>query len=283
MSRDRAPFLAAGPHLAGAELISAAIRRAGASGRPAIAAFLTAGFPSRETFPGLLAATVAEADLVEVGVPFSDPMADGLTIQRSSRAALLAGTTLPWILDTVAGLSLSAEEGGVPGLQTAPVLLMSYLNPIMAHGFERFADDAANTGVSGLIVPDLPLEECDELRSALDPREIALVQLVTPATPPGRLELVCQASRGFVYAVTMKGTTGASLDPDSVGEYLQRVRDAAPLPVLAGFGVRSAADVASLGRFADGVIVGSALVEAIERGLDPAAFVRQLRGSEVAP
>ena len=256
------------------ERISGAVERANRAGRPAIAAFLTAGFPSRERFAGLLASTVSEADLVEVGVPFSDPMADGLTIQRSSRTALEDGTTLPWILATVADLP--------PTQSAAPVLLMSYLNPIMAHGFDRFATDAAEARVAGLIVPDLPLEECTELRSVLDPAGIALVQLVTPATPPGRLERVCQASRGFVYAVTMKGTTGASVDAGSVGDYLERVRRVSPLPVLAGFGVRSAADVTALGGFSDGVIVGSALVEAIDRGQDPAAFVRGLRGEETA-
>jgi len=159
---------------------------------------------------------------------------------------------------------------------------MSYLNPIMAHGFDRFAADAAEADVAGLIVPDLPLEESNDLRSVLDSRGIALVQLVTPATPADRLERVCGASRGFVYAVTIKGTTGASVDASSVGDYLERVRRVASLPVLAGFGVRSASDVAGLGGFADGVIVGSALVEAIERGQDPAEFVRDLRGEEAA-
>lgn len=256
------------------ERVSSAVERANRAGRPAIAAFLTAGFPSRGHFAGLLASAVSEADLVEVGVPFSDPMADGLTIQRSSRTALEDGTTLPWILDTVAGLP--------PMQSTAPVLLMSYLNPIMAHGFDRFAADAAEARVAGLIVPDLPLEECGELRSVLDRAGIALVQLVTPATPPDRLERVCLASRGFVYAVTMKGTTGASVDADSIAEYLERVRSVSTLPVLAGFGVRSASDVTALGGLADGVIVGSALVEAIDRGVDPAAFVRALRGEETA-
>ena len=256
------------------ERIRSAVARANRAGRPAIAAFLTAGFPSRGGFADLLESAVSEADLVEVGVPFSDPMADGLTIQRSSRTALEDGTTLPWILQTVADLP--------PMKSAAPVLLMSYLNPIMAHGFDRFAADAAQSNVTGLIVPDLPLEECVELRSVLDRAGIALVQLVTPATPPDRLERVCQASRGFVYAVTMKGTTGASVDADTVGDYLERVRKASPLPVLAGFGVRSASDVTTLGGFADGVIVGSALVEAIDRGEDPAAFVRGLRGEETA-
>jgi tryptophan synthase alpha chain len=258
----------------GSERITMAIDRAKRAGRPAIAAFLTAGFPRRGVFAGLLESAVSEADLAEVGVPFSDPMADGLTIQRSSRTALEDGTTLPWILETVADLA--------PLESAAPVLLMSYLNPIMAHGFDRFAADASRARVAGLIVPDLPLEESGDLRSVLDPAGIALVQLVTPATPADRLERVCQASRGFVYAVTMKGTTGASVDADSVGDYLERVRRASSLPVLAGFGVRTASDVAALGGLADGVIVGSSLVEAIDRGQDPATFVRGLRGEETA-
>lgn len=262
----------------GAERITAAIGRANAAGRSAIAAFLTAGFPSRAAFAALLASAASEADLVEVGVPFSDPMADGLTIQRSSRTALDDGTTLPWILETVARVAGS----GSSGREGTPVLLMSYLNPIMAPGFERFAAEAARAGVAGLIVPDLPLEESHELRSVLDAEGMALVQLVTPATPPDRLARVCEASRGFVYAVTMKGTTGASVDVGSAGAYLERVRGVSSLPVLAGFGVRSAADVASLGKFADGVIVGSALVEAIDRGRDPADFVRRLREEEAA-
>ncbi len=220
------------------------------------------------------------ADLVEVGVPFSDPMADGLTIQRSSRVALEHGTTLPWILETVAQHAGGVSAGGEEDRKRAPVLLMSYLNPVMAHGFDRFAKDAERAGVAGLIVPDMPLEESYELGSILDARGIALVQLVTPATPQRRLERVCEASRGFVYAVTMKGTTGASVDARSASDYLERVRRASALPVLAGFGVRSASDVTSLGQFADGVIVGSALVEAIDQGSDPAAFVRGLRGEE---
>jgi tryptophan synthase alpha chain len=259
----------------GNQRITAAIGNAREAGRPAIAAFITAGFPSTEHFEGLLASTAAEADLVEVGVPFSDPMADGLTIQRSSRTALQHGTTLPWILETLAG---QADDP-----PTAPVLLMSYLNPIMAHGFERFAADAARARVAGLIVPDLPLEESDPLRAELDPVGIALVQLVTPATPTDRLKQVCAASRGFVYAVTMKGTTGASVDAANVGDYLAQVREVSPVPVLAGFGVRTASDVARLGRYADGVIVGSALVEAIEEGMDPGEFVRSLRGEEHKP
>jgi len=266
----------------GAERITGAIRRASDAGRPAIAAFLTAGFPQREGFIDLLRATAAEADLVELGVPFSDPMADGLTIQRSSRVALEARTTLPWILEIVALVQEEQLLKNHSDKEDTPILLMSYLNPIMAHGYERLASDAREAGVAGLIVPDLPLEESAELGSALDTEGIALVQLVTPATPPDRLERVCEASRGFVYAVTMRGTTGATVNAGDVAEFLERVRAASSLPVLAGFGVRSAADVEKLGEIADGVIVGSALVEAIEGGQDPASFVRDLRGEEVA-
>lgn len=259
---------------AGAARITEAIRGARDTDRPAIAAFLTAGFPTREAFPALLESAIGAADLVEVGVPFSDPMADGLTIQRSSRAALLKGTTLPWILETIARVCVSGDGSA------APILVMSYLNPIMAYGFARFAGDAAGAGVAGAIVPDLPLEESEDLRRELDAVGVGLVQLVTPSTPRERLQRVCRASRGFVYAVTMKGTTGASVDPESARAYLERVRRAASLPVLAGFGVRTASDVAGLSRFADGVIVGSALVEAIERGESPADFLRRLRRPE---
>ncbi|MDP2470625.1 MAG: tryptophan synthase subunit alpha [Candidatus Palauibacterales bacterium] len=270
----------------GERRIGEAIARAKAERRPAIAAFLTAGFPTRERFASLLSAAAAEADLVEVGVPFSDPMADGLTIQRSSRVALENGTTLPWILETIGEATRAGAGAGSdtpPGpTRRSPVLLMSYLNPILAHGFGAFASDGAGAGIAGLIVPDLPLEESHRLRAVLAGSGIALVQLVTPATPPGRLERVCEASRGFVYAVTMKGTTGARVDAAAAAEYLARVRRVSPVPVLAGFGVRSATDVAGLAGFADGVIVGSALVEAIERGVDPGMFVRELRGEEMA-
>jgi len=251
----------------GATRIESAIREARAEGRPAIAVFVTGGFPDLRSFGTILETTRKEADLVEVGVPFSDPMADGLTIQRSSRVALERGATLPWILEAV-----DAASG------RAPVLLMSYLNPILAHGIGRFSRDAEAVGVSGLIVPDLPLEESDELREELEARGIALIQLVTPATPDDRLERVCRASRGFVYAVTLRGTTGAALDAEGATAYLKRVREATSLPVLAGFGVRTAADVRALEGAADGVIVGSALIEAIGNGRDAASFVRELRG-----
>ena len=248
--------------------ISAAIGAAVAHGRPARVGFLTAGFPSRENFKRNLAEVASACDVVEIGVPFSDPMADGSTIQRASFAALGNGVTLQWILDEL----LAGQK------RTAPILLMSYLNPLLAFGLGRLPSAAAAAGVSGFIVPDLPFEESADLKSALDREGLALVQMVTPVTPPPRLEMLCAAAQGFVYAVTMTGTTGKSAEvPDSVLEYMDRVKRCSPVPVCAGFGIRSRAQVERFGSHVDGVVVGSALVEALERGDDVAAFLRSLR------
>jgi tryptophan synthase alpha chain len=155
--------------------------------------------------------------------------------------------------------------------------MMSYLNPLMAYGFDALAERAASAGVCGFIVPDLPLEESRELDAALDARGLALVQLVTPATPEARLQKLARASRGFLYAVTITGITGSDgALPAELAAYLDSVAAVSPLPVCAGFGIRSAADVASIGRHAAGAIVGSALVEVLERGEDPATFLREL-------
>jgi tryptophan synthase alpha chain len=253
----------------GAARIERAILGARESGRPALAPFLTAGFPDTTAFPRLLERVAAEADLVEIGVPFSDPMADGVTIQRSSETALAAGVDLPWILET-----LSASPGDTP------YLLMSYLNPLLAFGLERLAAEAPPAGVAGLIVPDLPLEESGALRQVLDGAGLAQVQLVTPVTSGARFERICRASRGFVYAVTVAGITGSIAGPtDGLFDYLDRVREASEVPVLAGFGVRTAGQLRDIARHADGAIVGSALIEVIERGEDPVAFLRGLRGT----
>jgi tryptophan synthase alpha chain len=249
--------------------ISAAIRAAGAGGEPALVAYLTAGFPRRATFRDELRSLAAVADVIEIGVPFTDPMADGVTIQRASLAALAQGVSLGWIL---------AELEALRGIGV-PLLLMSYLNPLLAFGITALAERAARAGVSGFIVPDLPLDESSELRAALDPSELALVQMVTPVTEPARLAQLCAGSEGFVYAVTMTGTTGATVAvPEETLSYLARVRAQAKLPVCAGFGIRSRAQVERLRGHVDGVVVGSALVEVLERGEDPAAWLRSLRG-----
>jgi tryptophan synthase alpha chain len=206
--------------------------------------------------------------VVEVGVPFSDPMADGSTIQRASFIALSDGVTLPWILEELA----EAARG------VAPILLMSYLNPLLAFGLERLPRSAAQAGVAGFIVPDLPFEESSGLKGALDREGLALVQMVTPVTPESRLKMLCGAAQGFVYAVTMTGTTGKSAEvPDEVLAYMDRVKRCSTVPVCAGFGIRSRAQVARFAAHVDGVVVGSALVEVLERGEDPAAFLGSLR------
>ena len=252
------------------ERISQALRlRAAAADGPALVAFMTAGYPSRAQFREHLAAIAAAADVVEIGVPFSDPMADGVTIQRSSEAALRQGVTLRWILDELAAM---------PALD-APLLLMSYLNPLLSFGFERLARAALRARVCGFIVPDMPLDESAEFGAELDKVGLALVQMVTPVTTPERMRRLCAASQGFVYAVTMTGTTGKNVAvPDNVVEYLERVRALAPVPVCAGFGIRGREQVARLRGHVDGVIVGSALVEVLERGESPQAWLAALRG-----
>ena len=249
--------------------ISAAIRAAGAQGRPAVVGFMTAGFPDRAGFQASLAAIGGTADVVEIGVPFTDPMADGMTIQRASFAALQGGFTLPWLL---------GELERMQPRPRAPLLLMSYLNPLLAYGLDDLPEAAARSGVSGFIIPDLPFEESGEMRAALDRVGLALVQMVTPVTPASRLKMLCEASQGFVYAVTMTGTTGRSVAvPDDVLAYMDRVRAVSPVPVCAGFGIRSREQVARMQGHVDGVVVGSALVEVLERGEDPAAFLRSLQ------
>lgn len=248
--------------------ISSAIEEAADRGTVALVAYITAGYPDRNRFTATLRAVASVAEVVEVGVPFSDPMADGVTIQRASRAALAAGVSLRWILEELRG------AGPMP----APVVLMSYLNPLLAYGYEKLATAALQANVAGFIVPDLPLEESLPLRAQLEAHGLALVQLVTPATPEPRMRGLCAASRGFVYAVTVRGTTGGVSRPDSeVTAYLDRVRATSPIPVCAGFGVRTAEQVRSLGGHADGVIVGSALVEHLEAGDDPVQFLKSLR------
>lgn len=251
------------------EAITAAIEAAGSVGRTALIPFITAGYPEPANFLDTLRAVAGAGDVVEIGVPFSDPMADGMTIQRSSYVAIEKGVTLKWIF---------AQLESIKGEVKTPIVFMSYLNPLLAYGFDALAKRAIETGVCGFIVPDLPYEESGELRHALDARGLGLVQLVTPATPPGRLEMLARESRGFLYAVTITGITGgdSGLPPD-LARYLDAVSEISALPVCAGFGIRAAEHVASVGRHAAGAIVGSALVEVLEKGEDPAEFLKNLR------
>lgn len=249
--------------------LTAAITAANDNNRPALVPFITAGYPEPGEFINTLKSIAKVGDVVELGIPFSDPMADGMTIQRSSFVALQNGVSLEWIFSEL-------EMAGVLG---TPLVMMSYLNPLLAYGYERLAVRARATGVCAFIVPDLPFEECDELRRALESEGVGLIQLVTPATPDERLKTLSEASLGFVYAVTITGITGGDAGlPDDLAAYLDKVTAASDLPVCAGFGIRNAADVASVGQHASGAIVGSALVEVLEEGRDPRAFLQTLGG-----
>ncbi len=251
------------------ERIGQAIAAANDDGRTGLVPFITAGYPDPGTVGATLQAIAKVGDVVELGVPFSDPMADGMTIQRSSFAAIESGVTLTWIFE-----QLDQLQGSV----TAPLIMMSYLNPLLAFGYAKLASRANETGVCAFIVPDLPYEESAEISAALDAEGVGLIQLVTPATPVERLKILADASRGFLYAVTITGITGgdSGLPPDLAG-YLDEVSAVSSLPVCAGFGIRTAQDVLNVGKHAAGAIVGSALVEVLERGDDPAAFLRQIR------
>ena len=248
------------------ELITQAITAANEEQRTALVPFITAGYPEADKFIETLKSIAAVGDVVEIGVPFSDPMADGMTIQRSSFAAIENGVTLSWIFEQLDGEKIDA-----------PLLMMSYLNPLLAFGYERLAERALATGVCGFIVPDLPYEESAELRAALEEKGLGLIQLVTPATPADRLEVLANASRGFLYAVTITGITGGDDGfPADLANYLDAVASASPIPVCAGFGIRAAKDVGNVGNHVAGAIVGSALVEVLERGEDPAVFLSSL-------
>jgi tryptophan synthase alpha chain len=250
------------------ERVAAAIRAANEAGRTGLVPFVTAGYPEPKDFISTLKAVAEVGDVVEVGIPFSDPMADGMTIQRSSFEALQKGVSLAWIFDEL------EKAGGFD----APLVMMSYLNPLLAFGYEKLADRALETGVCGFIVPDLPFEESEEIRSVLEDRGLGLIQLVTPATPDDRLKTLCDASRGFVYAVTITGITGGDTGlPPDLADYLDKVSAVADIPVCAGFGIRKSSDVANVGEHASGAIVGSALVEVLERGEDPTGFLNSLR------
>ena len=251
------------------ERLTAAIVAANETHRPALVPFITAGYPEPGEFINTLQAIATVGDVIEIGIPFSDPMADGMTIQRSSYAALKEGVSLDWIF----------TELEMAGVLHTPLVMMSYLNPLLAYGYERLAERARATGVCAFIVPDLPFEECAELREALEKEGLGLIQLVTPATPDDRLAMLCKASRGFVYAVTITGVTGGDTGlPADLAGYLDKVTEISDIPVCAGFGIREADDVANVGKHASGAIVGSALVEVLEEGRNPQAFLKTLGG-----
>lgn len=245
--------------LPGVSRIARAFARARDERRMAVAIYLTVGFPDPAATAALLRAAVdGGADLIELGVPFSDPMADGTTIQRASETALRHGVTLAACI---------AEGASLVRDRDAAVLLMGYLNPFLRHGAERLAADCVRSGIAGVIVPDLPAEESAELDAVLLPADVARIDLVAPTTPDARLAALLPAARGFVYCVSLTGVTGArSRLSGDVRPFVERVRRHTALPIAVGFGLGRPEQVRALRGVADGVIVGSAAIDAVASG-----------------
>ena len=233
-----------------------------AENRAAFVAYVMAGDPDTETaFSILQGLPGAGADIIELGFPFSDPMAEGPPIQRAALRGLKAGMTLKGTL----GLVERFREGDAD----TPIVLMGYLNPILSYGFGPFARDAAKAGVDGLIVVDCPPEEADPLADELDAAGIALIRLATPTTDDERLKVVVRRTSGFVYYVSVAGVTGVKeADASAVAPAVERVRKASGLPVAVGFGIKTPEAAASVARIADAAVVGSVLVDQIAGALD---------------
>jgi tryptophan synthase alpha chain len=233
------------------------------AGRKALVPFITAGDPAKEaTVPVLHALVAAGADLLELGVPFSDPMADGPVIQRSSERALARGVGTDYVFECVREFRQRDD--------VTPVVLMGYLNPIEMRGHDRYARDAAEAGVDGVLLVDLPPEEAGPLRAAFNAHGIALISLAAPTTSPERLARLAAEAQGYVYYVSFAGVTGADrIDVADVALRAGNLRAMAAVPVLIGFGIRDAVSAATMSRLADGVVVGSALVETIAAARSP--------------
>ena len=229
-----------------------------AADKTALIPFITAGDPQPGITVELMHALVrAGADLIELGVPFSDPMADGPVIQRASERALEHHVSLHDVLGMVKAFREQDAE--------TPVVLMGYLNPIEVMGYVAFAEQAVAAGIDGILVVDIPPEEGHELLRALHDRELDQIYLLAPTSTEDRIEQICRAAGGFVYYVSIKGVTGAShLDLNAVQERLRRIRAHTDLPVGVGFGIKDAATAAAVSRIADAVVVGSALVSRVE-------------------
>jgi len=224
----------------------------------ALVTFITAGDPDLATTEEMIHLLEgAGADIIELGVPFSDPMADGPTIQLSSERALAAGTTLTGILETVRS---------VRGSSQIPIILMGYLNPIHAYGYERFCRDAALAGVDGVLLVDMPPEESDEFLQAAGVHGLNVIFLLTPTSDPSRIATVNRLGKGFIYYVTVTGVTGARQEvSETLAAELARIKAGVALPIMAGFGISTPEQAASVAALADGVVVGSAIVKIFQQ------------------
>ncbi|MBT8420072.1 MAG: tryptophan synthase subunit alpha [Gammaproteobacteria bacterium] len=248
-------------------------------GRKALVSFVTAGDPTPSvTVPLLHGLVAAGADILELGVPFSDPMADGPVIQRASERALAAGVTLKGVLSMAKAFRAQDDK--------TPLVLMGYANPIEIMGYGRFATQATSAGVDGVLTVDLPLEEADPLLEAIGEYPIDPIFLLAPNTDGERIARICQRASGFLYYVSLKGVTGAAnLDTDSVTEKVSEIRSFTDLPIGVGFGVKDGESAARVAKISDAVVIGSVLVSRIEALADTperiveevSAIVREMR------
>jgi len=237
--------------------IADTFRALGARGEKALITFITAGDPDlAATGEYILALEQGGADIIELGVPFSDPMADGPTIQKSSERALSAGTTLPGILETVRTVRRETR---------IPIVLMGYYNPVFIYGMDKFAADAAAAGVDGILLVDLPPEEAADFRASAAAAGLDFISLLTPTSDDRRIALAAGLGSGFIYYVSVTGVTGARQSvAESMTDNVAAIRKAIPLPVVVGFGISTPSQAAEAARAADGVVVGSAIVKLFE-------------------
>jgi tryptophan synthase alpha chain len=250
--------------------LDATFARLRARGERALMPYFTAGDPSlADTRRLIVEAERRGADVIELGVPFSDPLADGPVVQRAGARALAAGATLPRVLESVATLRADGVR--------LPITLMTYYNPVLAFGLKAFARTAVDAGADGVIVPDLPYEEAEPLRAETEPAGLDLVQMVAPTSTAARLKAIARVSRGFVYVVSVTGITGERRGvPPELDAQIRTLRLVTTKPLCVGFGVATPAQVATVGRLADGVIVGSAIVRLVEQHTGDPTMVEEL-------
>lgn len=258
--------------------IDATLAALKAEGRSALAPFVTLGYPDLETSEAMAKSILESgADMLELGIPFSDPLADGPTVQMTSFRALENGTTLTMALESLRTL----RSGGI----TSPLIFMGYLNPFLRYGMNQFASDAADAGIDGIIIPDMPPEEAPPYQAILDAHGIHLIPLLAPTSTDARIEQACKQASGFIYCVSVTGVTGARSELSGGVEGLaRRIREHSDLPILVGFGVSRREHVENIARFADGAVLASAMLDSVSKvptkdaAETAAQFIRGLRG-----
>ena len=230
------------------------------NGEFALAPFITIGYPDVDTSVQMsLAALKAGGDILELGVPFSDPLADGPTIQMTSSRALEIGVTLKTCLETIKRIRKENSE--------APLILMGYINPFLKYGLAKFVKDAVSAGVDGLIIPDLPAEESGEFNALCQEQNLYLIPLLAPTSTDSRISLACKGASGFIYCVSLTGVTGARSEVSSgLEELIKRIRSYSDLPVLVGFGISTKSHVAKISNFANGAVFASAMLDQVSEG-----------------